>query len=299
MKNLLQTFLVLILGIVVSPVLKAQNLYELDLFNSSISCTTTCGVLNPAHWRVSGNQCSLTTSEIYYPTHAFDSAMVAPVSVTLTSIGNFTCGATHSEGALVSSSVNNGPWFTQSRINPCQLTGSYTTSFKLQAPAGASVKLMVTLVVSGNNSKQIRVNNGNIIIGEAVVASPTNWVKSADDPEHNSAICRFTGKDRPISLIKESTTGILQEGSTAATFKVFPNPATGNTVQVQITGSKEDEVLVTLHDLLGIEHYSRLLVNRNGDFLEAIDCGKKLTPGVYLITGTSKSEFYRQTLVVK
>lgn len=320
MKKLLQNFLLLILSIVLSPILKAQNLYELDLSYSAINCTTTCGVTNPAFWKVNNNSCNLITKDVYYPNHPNDSAMVAAVTIYFASVGNFTCSATHTEGIIVSSSTNDGPWFTHSRIYPCNITSNFFTSFKLRAPAGAAVRLKVNVVVNGNN-KHVRINNGEIIIGEASVANSVSWVKretnngnikeerenenpifwveSLDAPKHDLVICRFSEADQTTSFMEENTASILDAGWNTPTLKVFPNPAAGNNFNVKITGSKEDEILVILYDQLGREYYSKVLMNKNGDFLEAIDCEKKLSPGVYLITGTNKNELYRQTLIVK
>lgn len=322
MKKKVQNFLLLILSIVLSPLLQAQNLYELDLSNSAINCTTTCGLIIPAHWRVSNANCNLITDPIYYPSHPDDSLMVTQVSIDFVSVGNFSCGATHSEGIIISSSINNGSWYVQSRIFPCNITSNFFTSFKLHAPADATVKLKVNVVVNGNNSKHIRINNGKIIVGEALVANSTNWVKrtinnggikgemeiensldwerDTDVSEHNSATCRFSEADQTLSLMKESTTtSILSTSSPSPSFKIFPNPADGSNFTVKITGSKEEKILLILYDQLGQEHYAKVLINNDGQFLEVIDYENKLNPGVYLIVGTNRNEFYRQTLIVK
>ncbi len=59
------------------------------------------------------------------------------------------------------------------------------------------------------------------------------------------------------------------------------------------------EVLVVVTDPLGNDNYSKVVIERqDGETLTASDPYHRIPSGVYLITGTSRNEYYNLTLVV-
>ena len=81
-------------------------------------------------------------------------------------------------------------------------------------------------------------------------------------------------------------------------FKIYPNPSTGETVNVSLAGAKkDDEVLVILYNKFGEEVYSKVLLQEGN--ISAIDTFNKLPSGVYLVIGTNKNSIYRQRLVIE
>ena len=78
---------------------------------------------------------------------------------------------------------------------------------------------------------------------------------------------------------------------------VYPNPANGD-FYVDINGEKDGEVLVVVLDMLGNKHYSKVIVPTDNVYTLGVDPSGKLLPGVYFIVASSRSELYRNTLVI-
>ncbi len=81
---------------------------------------------------------------------------------------------------------------------------------------------------------------------------------------------------------------------------VSPNPASvGETVQVNFIGLTNQEVLVVVQDMNGIEHYSKVILVPENDHLTAIPTDERLIPGTYLVIASSVNKIYSQKLLVK
>ncbi len=83
-------------------------------------------------------------------------------------------------------------------------------------------------------------------------------------------------------------------------FNVFPNPNIGKEVNLSMTASKGDELLVVVYDALGREHYSKIVVVENeNENVYAIDLSEKLVSGIYFITASSIKGNETKRLIVK
>lgn len=260
---------------------RSQNLYTLDLSASS-NFSASCGTITPGQWSVKNNYCSLITAPVTYPGNpSIDPPMIAPVTVIFGNTGNIDCGEIYPDGAFVRTSVNNGPWYTQASVSPCKFnnSGAFSASFKLFAPAGANVRIMVNIAVTSSNDK-IWVKNGDITIGTPVIANESSWTKRVASPGINNNNAPAAEESTPV-------------------FSIYPNPSDGNNITLSLNNSKSDEILVALYDVMGREVYSKLVITSNGGFLHAIDNSSDLQPGVYLIVGTNKNEIYKEKLIIK
>lgn len=82
-------------------------------------------------------------------------------------------------------------------------------------------------------------------------------------------------------------------------FNIYPNPNDGEAFNLQIIANKNEEVLVVVHNLLGKELYSKVIItSENGNVVHAIDPSEKLPAGVYVITATSNDNIYNKRLIV-
>lgn len=79
---------------------------------------------------------------------------------------------------------------------------------------------------------------------------------------------------------------------------IYPNPSTGD-FKLNLKGIENREVLVVLRDLEGKEYYSKVLIGLESSEIVGIDLEKKLSPGTYIITATSKNILYSQKIVVR
>jgi hypothetical protein len=89
------------------------------------------------------------------------------------------------------------------------------------------------------------------------------------------------------------------EKNTDFSFNIFPNPTDDGIFNVEINAAKNAEVLVVVHDVLGKEIYSKVIITeQKGNIVYAIDLLQKVSPGVYLITVTSNDKIYNKKLIV-
>ena len=83
-------------------------------------------------------------------------------------------------------------------------------------------------------------------------------------------------------------------------FDLYPNPNTGDEINVLINSSKDSEILVVLYDVTGKEVYSKVVITSvDGNNIYAIDTSNKLSPGVYLVTATSNQNIYSKRLIIR
>ena len=81
---------------------------------------------------------------------------------------------------------------------------------------------------------------------------------------------------------------------------LYPNPAHSyDRIQIELGDVKGDEVLVIVYDMMGRESYSKVIINRGPGPVTAIDPHNNLTPGMYIVIGSTKDELFNEKLVIK
>lgn len=82
--------------------------------------------------------------------------------------------------------------------------------------------------------------------------------------------------------------------------RIFPNPATkGEGVKINLQGVNKPEILVVVYDMLGRLAYSKVVINKGSGPLTAIDPHNNLSPGMYIVVGSSKDELFNQKLIIE
>lgn len=85
----------------------------------------------------------------------------------------------------------------------------------------------------------------------------------------------------------------------AFSMDVYPNPSSGDNINILLKTETNQEVLVVVYDIAGKENYSKVLItSTNGENVYAVDPSSKLIPGVYFITATSNQNIYSKRLIV-
>jgi len=79
---------------------------------------------------------------------------------------------------------------------------------------------------------------------------------------------------------------------------VYPNPTQGK-FWVDVNGPKGDEVIVVVLDMMGREHYSKVVILEDYGYTLAVDPSNKLAPGVYMVVGSSNNKLYSKKLVIR
>ena len=81
---------------------------------------------------------------------------------------------------------------------------------------------------------------------------------------------------------------------------LYPNPARfTDGIQIDLGDFLGSEVLVIVLDMMGREAYSKVILNNGSGPVTAIDPHNNLTPGMYIVIGSSKDELFNEKLVIK
>lgn len=81
---------------------------------------------------------------------------------------------------------------------------------------------------------------------------------------------------------------------------LYPNPAlNADRIQIDLGDYNGEEVLVIVYDMMGRESYSKVILNRGPGPITAIDPYHNLTPGMYIVIGSSKDELFNEKLVIR
>jgi hypothetical protein len=81
---------------------------------------------------------------------------------------------------------------------------------------------------------------------------------------------------------------------------IYPNPIdnTGS-LNVEVNGYKNQEVIVVLRDIQGREFLSKVLLSADDNKIFIVDDTQALIPGTYIITASSNDKIYNYKLIVK
>lgn len=92
----------------------------------------------------------------------------------------------------------------------------------------------------------------------------------------------------------------LREVSKSFSFNLLPNPLMlEQGLKIQINAPLDHEVSIAIRDLSGKEYYSQLFIVEYEEQLFEINPEKELAAGVYIISGTGKTNKYSRKLIIK
>lgn len=81
---------------------------------------------------------------------------------------------------------------------------------------------------------------------------------------------------------------------------LYPNPAyNSDPIHIDLGQIQGNEVLVIVYDMMGKESYSKVIINRGAGPVTAIDPYHNLTPGMYIVIGSSNDELFNEKLVIR
>ncbi|MCB9448709.1 MAG: hypothetical protein H6585_10230 [Flavobacteriales bacterium] len=217
-----------------------------------------------------------------------------------------------------------GSWTDYDAVNaPANtLTGSNITSFS-NFGGGGGAPLPIELlyfdakligdVVQLNWSTATETNNDFFTIEKSQNGMAFEKVTTVDGAGNSSSIQNYSAIDenpyKGISYYRLKQTDfdgkyeysdlVAVQYVKEADVRIFPNPLDGSTFYLSMNGSEGQEVLVVLYNPLGSEVYSMAIVQQEGPMLRVIDLKNKLSPGIYLIIGSSRNELFRQKLIIR
>jgi hypothetical protein len=80
---------------------------------------------------------------------------------------------------------------------------------------------------------------------------------------------------------------------------VHPNPSTQNDLAITLSGAVDEEVLVTIKDIMGREYSSMYVTLKEGEYKIVIDPSQELMPGVYMVIASGTDTLVSKKLVIK
>ncbi|MFA5781323.1 MAG: T9SS type A sorting domain-containing protein [Bacteroidales bacterium] len=222
----------------------AQNLYSLDLSNPS-TYSIDCGTVNAGQWRVRNNHCSLITSYIQIPGRlGSDTNMVVPITVTIKSTGNLSCGEMFPDGAFIRYSVNSGRWYVIRRITACEFVSNInvTANHTVCVPAGSNLRIKVSLA-NDDFIEKLWVLDRDIVVGAAAIADSTNWYfrmlnPNAQNPEisNDEKIALYPNPANNVVTLEVLQPMLLQNGD------VYIYNIQGQLIMQQVINNEKTEI---------------------------------------------------------
>src|ERR1019366_8743728 len=255
--------------------------------SATFSGINNCGATTPlriAHWNGSAwenNNNAVTT------TGTCGTAGTLSTNLVVTSFSPFTFGSDTTTSSvdplpielLSFNATPNGKavdlaWTTASEINNDFFTIERTTD-------GFNFEMIGTLKGAGNSTWVI------------------NYTLVDNHPSDGVSYYRLKQTDYDGHTSYSELKMVSFEKNTDFSFNIFPNPTDDGIFNVEINAAKNAEVLVVVHDVLGKEIYSKVIITeQKGNIVYAIDLLQKVSPGVYLITVTSNDKIYNKKLIV-
>jgi hypothetical protein len=173
---------------------------------------------------------------------------------------------------------------------------------------GSSVKL--------NWATATETNNDYFTIERSVNGVDFSFVQKIKGAGNSTALLYYNTQDNnPVNGIgyyrlkqtdydgKYSYSNLVAVNSFAEgnlSFSVFPNPAQdGETSVIQITDKANGEFVISIHDAIGKERYSKAVMTSNENSSYSLNVPKGLAPGLYFVTATSGNDVYSRKLIVK
>lgn len=216
------------------------------------------------------------------------------------------------------------PQVNRTALNPADLNNSFTIgsvntvrsplpiellSFTADAVNNSFTKVKWTTATEINNDfftiqksiDGINFEKIDIVKGAGNSTSVLDYSTDDDNPYKGVSYYRLKQTDFDGKSTYSNTIAVEFNGKDDFIFKVFPNPsAAGENLNLAISGSSSEEVLVVVYDMTGKESFSKVIVTQNNDNeVYALDPSNKLSPGVYMITATSDQAVYSKRLIVK
>lgn len=94
--------------------------------------------------------------------------------------------------------------------------------------------------------------------------------------------------------------GFTEDSPVQITSGLYPNPAYySSAIKVDIGQVDAREILVIVYDMMGRQSYSKVILNHGPGPVTAIDPYHNLSPGMYIVVGSTNDELFNEKLVIK
>ena len=175
-----------------------------------------------------------------------------------------------------------------------------------------NAKLNSKQIVDINWSTASEINNSYFTIERSSDAKNFEIVKTVAGAGNSTVILKYYSFDEKplpgISYYRLKQTDfdgsfeyseIISVKNNSATFNVYPNPSDGISININISGDRNEEVMVSIYDIKGREMFSKNIFKSDEENTFVLLPENKLSPGVYMIVVKNDFEIEHQSLVVK
>jgi len=118
--------------------------------------------------------------------------------------------------------------------------------------------------------------------------------------QHNSVWCKLSLVDENGNQLVLDTLEIKPKNEFENIFNIYPNPNSGEQINLTLQLQQKEELLVVLIDMLGNQVYSKVIItNDNGTVATAINPSQELAKGCYQVIGYSSTKTLSQKLIIQ
>lgn len=118
--------------------------------------------------------------------------------------------------------------------------------------------------------------------------------------QHNSVWYKLSVLDENGNQLVIDTLEVKPIHEFEDVFNIYPNPNTGEQINLSLQLQQKEELLVVLIDMLGNQVYSKVIItNDNGTVATAINPSQDLAKGCYQVIGYSSTKILSQKLIIQ
>ena len=138
------------------------------------------------------------------------------------------------------------------------------------------------------------------ILGAGNSSSILNYLFMDNDPLAGTSYYRLSQTDyNGSSKSYAPVSSNCVDSESSFSIRVNGNPVTNGKINLSVNGSKDENILFVLTDVLGREVYSKAIAHEDGNFIITIFPDTKLEAGIYFVTASSQGKLMSKKIIVK
>jgi len=115
----------------------------------------------------------------------------------------------------------------------------------------------------------------------------------------NTLYYRLKQTDFDGSYSYSNIVAVNFDDASASGFNIYPNPTTGDNINISLSGKMNSEVLIIVRDVLGKELYAKGFIMNDETMTIKLSDGFSLAAGVYTITASTNDHLVSKKIVVR
>ena len=154
--------------------------------------------------------------------------------------------------------------------------------------------------ILGKSSDGINFKSIDIIEGADTSIILKRYVVIDKNPINGDSYYRLKQIDYNGNYSYSNIEHVYYSGTNGVNVNVYPNPNNNGILIISINAKSGLKITIMVHDMNDNELYSKeLLTEHKGNNLFILNLKDTITSGLYIITATSKENFYTKKLLIK